>query len=101
MQNAAVKLGVGMDAQPEFVIRVTHKKSAADVERELIERMLEFMQGNKFQTAVRLGLHPSTLERKLKEYRKLGRLVFSNPHPTGAGEDASDPLPLGGQQKSK
>ena len=99
-----------MDAQPEFVIRVTHKKSAADVERELIERMLEFMQGNKFQTAVRLKLHPSTLGRKLKEYRKLGRSMFSNEHPhdvqnvgprTGAGEgaDASDPLPSGGEQK--
>ncbi len=86
-----------MEVQPEFAIHVTSGKKAFDVERELIERMLDFIQGNKFQTAVRLGLSPSTLVRKLKEYQKLGRLAFSNDL-TGAGHEIH-PLPLGGRPK--
>ena len=57
-----------MQAQIEFTINVTQDMSAADVERELILKMLVFKGGNKFQTAVRLKIHPSTMVRKLKEY---------------------------------
>jgi DNA-binding NtrC family response regulator len=85
-----------MSDEARIRVDVPLGKPLIEIETDIIRQAILLCEGNKHRAARRLDLGIGKVNRALK---RLGRLSNLHGHPTGAGADASDPLPLGGQKE--